>query len=172
MIVLRKAKEEDLAVIKNLAEEIWPPTYGDYLSAEQIRYMLDKMYSKAELLSQLQKGHTFLIATEDDNNEGKDIGFVSFSVYKPEDYSYKLHKIYVLPETHGKGIGKLLVNEVISAVKRLGGKTLQLNVNRGNNAKYFYEKMGFKIKETVDLDIGNGFLMNDYVMELSLIKYA
>lgn len=168
MIVLRKAKEQDLAIITNLAEEIWPVTYGNYLSAEQIRYMLDKMYNKGELLLQMKKGHTFLIATEDDE-DGKDIGFVSFSVYKPEAYSYKLHKLYVLPEKHGQGVGKILVNEVISSVKRLGGKTLQLNVNRNNNAKNFYEKMGFKIKETIDLDIGNGFLMNDYVMELLLV---
>jgi len=69
---------------------------------------------------------------------------------------------------HGKGVGKILMNEVVSQVKAQGGEFLQLNVNRANKAKDFYLKTGFKIKETVNLDIGNGFYMNDYVMEKEL----
>lgn len=164
MILLRKAKEEDLPIISDLAERIWPDTYSAYISDEQLRYMLDMMYNQGELLGQLKKGHIFLIAEE----EKKEVGFASFSLIDPEDNGYKLHKIYVLPEIHGKGVGKILMNEVVNLVKRNGGKTLQLNVNRNNKAKDFYQKAGFKIKETVDLDVGNGFFMNDYVMELSL----
>ena len=69
---------------------------------------------------------------------------------------------------HGKGVGKLLVNEVKNIAQRNGGKFLRLNVNKNNKAKSFYEKIGFKIKETVKLAIGNGFFMDDYVMELEL----
>jgi ribosomal protein S18 acetylase RimI-like enzyme len=164
MILLRKAKEEDLSIIGDLAEKIWPHTYSAYISDEQLRYMLDMMYNHGELLAQLKKGHIFLIAEE----EKKEVGFASFSLIDPEQKGYKLHKIYVLPAMHGKGVGKILMNEVVNLAKRNGGKTLQLNVNRNNKAKDFYEKAGFKIKETVNLDIGNGFFMNDYVMELSL----
>lgn len=164
MILLRRAKEEDIEIISDLAERIWPQTYSSYISKEQLRYMLDLMYNKGELLGQLQKGHVFLIASE----EGKDVGFAGFSLIDPENVAYKLHKLYVLPEMHGKSIGKILINEVVSQASRKGGKTLQLNVNRNNKAKDFYVKVGFKIKETVDLDLGNGFFMNDYVMELKL----
>lgn len=164
MILLRKAKEADLPIISDLAERIWPHTYSAYLSDEQLRYMLDKMYNQGELLEQLLKGYAFLIAEEDK----KDVGFASFSLIDPENEGYKLHKIYVLPEMHGKGVGKILMNEIVNQIVRKGGKTLQLNVNRNNKAKDFYLKAGFKIKETVDLDLGNGFFMNDYVMELSL----
>ncbi|RZL05186.1 MAG: GNAT family N-acetyltransferase, partial [Pedobacter sp.] len=86
----------------------------------------------------------------------------------PELSVYKLHKLYVLPEMHGKGIGKILMNEVLNQVKRLGGRALHLNVNKKNKAKTFYEKAGFEIKEAVNLDIGNGFFMDDYVMEMKL----
>lgn len=166
MIYLRKAKENDIPLIANLAERTWPHTYGDYLSEEQIRYMLDKMYNKGELLNQMRKGHIFLIATEGSQIEGsKDVGFAGFSLINPEEYAYKLHKLYVLPEMHGKGVGKILMNEVVDIVRQNDGRTLQLNVNRNNKAKNFYESAGFKIKETVDLEIGNGFYMNDYVME-------
>ena len=164
MILLRKAKEQDLPVIIDLAEQIWPDTYSAYLSEEQLRYMLNLMYSKAELLMQMRNGHTFLVASEED----KQVGFASFSITDHENQVYKLHKIYVLPTVHGKGVGKILMNEVVNLAKRNGGKMLQLNVNRNNKARYFYEKAGFNIKETVDLDIGNGFFMNDYVMELPL----
>ncbi|MES2417528.1 MAG: GNAT family N-acetyltransferase [Bacteroidota bacterium] len=164
MILLRKAKEEDLAIISDLAEKIWPQSYGNYISAEQLRYMLNKMYNPGELLSQLREGHTFLIASEDE----KDIGFSSYALVDPENQGYKLHKLYVLPEAHGKGVGKILINEVVNLATRKGGKSLALNVNRNNKAKDFYLKMGFNIKETVDLDIGNGFFMNDYVMELPI----
>ena len=164
MITLRIAKEDDLSMISDLAEQIWPHTYGAYLSQEQLRYMLDLMYNHGELLSQLQKGHTFIIAHQGE----KDLGFAGFSCIESEKNGYKLHKIYVLPETQGQGVGKLLMNEVVDLVGRNGGKTLQLNVNRNNKARYFYEKAGFIIKETVDIDLGNGFFMNDYVMERTL----
>ncbi|MEJ5993988.1 GNAT family N-acetyltransferase [Pedobacter sp. Du54] len=164
MILLRRAKEEDIAIISDLAEQIWPQTYSAYISEEQLRFMLDKMYNRGELLGQLKSGHIFILASEN----GKDVGFAGFSVIDIENNGYKLHKLYVLPEMHGKGIGKILINEVVGFATREGGKTLQLNVNRNNNAKDFYLKAGFKIKETVDLDIGNGFFMNDYVMELSI----
>lgn len=164
MIVLRKAKEADMQIITDLAERIWPQTYSDYISQEQLRYMLDLMYSKAELLSQLQQGYNFIIA--DDGNE--DVGFACSSLIAPETATYKLHKLYVLPEMHGKGVGKILINEVKNLCVRNGGKFLQLNVNRNNKAAEFYKKIGFYIKETVDVSIGNGFYMNDYVMEIEI----
>ncbi len=164
MILLRKAKEEDMPIISNLAELIWPQTYSEYINEEQLRYMLDLMYNQGELISQLQQGYTFLIAEDC----LKDVGFACSSLIDPETKTYKLHKLYVLPEMHGKGVGKILINEIKNLAERNGGKFLQLNVNRNNKAKDFYLKGGFKIKETVDVNIGNGFFMNDYVMELKI----
>ena len=164
MIYLRKANEEDLPIIRTIAEQTWPTAYGDIISQEQITFMLDKMYNKGELLEQMLQGHHFVIASE----LNEDVGFAGFSAVNLETKTFKLHKLYVLPKMHGKGVGKILMNEVVSLIKAQGGEFLQLNVNRKNKAKDFYEKAGFKIKETVDLDIGNGFYMNDYVMEKEL----
>jgi ribosomal protein S18 acetylase RimI-like enzyme len=164
MILLRKGKEEDIESIQELANKTWPDAYGNIISADQISYMLDKMYNRGELLSQLKQGYTFLIAEEND----KDLGFAAFSTIDSHPHIYKLHKLYVLPEAHGKGLGKLLINEVADLIRQAGGKSVELNVNRENNAVGFYKKIGFKIKETVDLNIGNGFLMNDYVMQMAL----
>lgn len=164
MIILRNAKEKDISVIQKIADQTWRVTYAAYLSVPQLDYMLNKMYNTGTLLEQLTNGHTFLIAEEN----GTDLGFAGFSEIDSENKIFKLHKLYVLPDTHGKGIGKLLMNEVVQLTKKSGAKKLQLNVNRNNKAATFYAKSGFQIKETVDLDIGNGFFMNDYVMEKEL----
>lgn len=164
MIYLRKAKEDDLPIIRAIAEKTWPTAYGDIISQEQIAFMLEKMYNKGALLEQLLQGHHFIVASE----LKEDVGFAGFSVIDLETHTFKLHKLYVLPKMHGKGVGKILMNEVVSQITAQAGKYLQLNVNRANKAKDFYLKAGFKIKETVDLDIGNGFYMNDYVMEKEL----
>ncbi len=165
MILLRKAKEQDLPIIQIIAALTWGPTYLPLLGKAQVDYMLEKIYSKSALTRQLSKGDYFLIA----NMNSVDVAFASFSVEDHETQVYKLHKLYVLPENHGEGLGRFLLNEVIKKVGEAGGKFLHLNVNRDNNARFFYESSGFKIIKTVDLDIGNGFFMNDYVMELAIL---
>ena len=161
MITLRKAKEEDIEIIRAIAAATWPSTYLDIIGQEQIDYMLDKMYNKGELLKQFMEGHIFLIAEESE----KQFGFAGYSIIGHEERIYKLHKLYVLPSAHGKGVGKILINEVFNQVKDAGGSALQLNVNKHNKAKDFYLKGGFTIKESVKLDIGEGYFMDDYVME-------
>jgi GNAT superfamily N-acetyltransferase len=161
MIILRKAKEKDIEVIQDIAKNTWYSTYESILGVDQIEYMLNKMYSRGALISQLQEGHTFLIAEQN----LQDLGFAGFSLSDPERNTYKLHKLYVLPSAQGTGVGKLLMNEVANIAKSAGAISLELNVNRNNKAAEFYKGAGFNIKETVDLDIGNGFFMNDYVME-------
>ncbi len=164
MIELRKAMEADLTAVQEIARITWQPTYVPLIGQEQVDYMLKTMYNPGVLLEQLSQGHVFLIA----RSGMKDVGFAGYSIVDHENRGYKLHKLYVLPEAHGTGVGKLLINEVVDQIRAEGGNALSLNVNRNNKAKAFYEKAGFKIKETVDLDIGNGFFMNDYVMEMPI----
>ncbi len=161
MITLRKAKEQDIEIIRAIAAATWPSTYLDIIGQEQIDYMLDKMYNQGELLKQLMEGHIFLIAEAGEEQ----YGFAGYSIIDHEARIYKLHKLYVLPSAHGKGVGKILINEVFNQVKDAGGTALQLNVNKHNKAKDFYLKGGFTIKKSVQLDIGEGYIMDDYVME-------
>ncbi len=164
MITLKKAKEEDIEIIQEIAKNTWPSTYLHIIGQEQIDYMLDMMYSRGALLKQFMEGHTFLIAEENEIQ----YGFAGYSIVDEENRIYKLHKLYVLPSAHGKGVGKLLTNEVFQQVRDAGGHALQLNVNKHNKAKDFYLKAGFTIKESVKLDIGGGYFMDDYVMEIPI----
>ncbi|THU39454.1 GNAT family N-acetyltransferase [Niastella caeni] len=165
MITIRLANVDDLPTIERLAREIWPVTYGEILSPEQLAYMLDLIYNNAVLRDQLlNQHHTFLIA----ELEGKPVAFAVFSTIEPG--ICKLHKIYVHQNTQGKGVGKQLIDHITEHLRSQSMHTLRLNVNRQNKARFFYEKLGFKVVKEEDIDIGNGYFMIDFVMEKKLVS--
>lgn len=159
-----EANTTQLPLIAELAYAIWPVAYGEILSKEQLTYMLAKFYSLEALTDQLEKrNHVFLLIEENER-------FVGFASYESniENHKTKIHKIYVLPETQGKGFGVQLINEIETRAKNLQNDILFLNVNRFNKAQYFYKKLGFEIAFEEDIEIGNGYLMEDFVMEKKL----
>ncbi|MFT3823072.1 MAG: GNAT family N-acetyltransferase [Chitinophagaceae bacterium] len=163
-LVIRFAEPEDMNTVGYLAQQIWPETYGNILSQEQLSYMLSLFYSPASLHQQVSKEkHTFLIAELDE----EPIAFASFSPDKTPG-KYKLHKIYVHGKTQGKGIGKALIDFIVEHLSEYNAEALILNVNRHNKAKTFYERLGFVVTGEEDINIGNGYFMNDYVMERKL----
>jgi len=163
-LIIREADQDDINTIGYLAHEVWPVAYGEILTPAQLKYMLDLIYSPASLRKQMSVDkHQFVIAELDE----EPVGFASYSkIIEPS--TFKLHKLYVMPGTQGKGLGKALLDDVMERAIELGAKHLQLNVNRHNVARSFYEKMGFVIINEEDVDIGNGYFMNDYVMEKNL----
>jgi diamine N-acetyltransferase len=160
---IKIAAAEDIPLIQQLTFATWPQTYSSIISKAQIDYMLEIMYSTEALQKQMHEDNcTFIIVY--DNNEP--VAFASYNETTPQNW--KLNKIYILPVQQGKGMGKFIINYIVAAIKPHNAKALQLQVNRSNKAKNFYEKLGFTIIETADFDIGNGYSMNDYVMELVL----
>ena len=162
MIDMIQSNAEDIPVIQDLAFASWEVAYKDILSPDQIIYMLDLFYSKTSLKDQMTtKGHKFILAKE----EEKPVGFAAYSPKHGKGHLvYHLHKLYVLPDQQGKGIGKSLLHFITNDIKPAGAKVLELKVNRHNKARYFYEKIGFTVSGELDTDIGNGYFMNDYVM--------
>jgi diamine N-acetyltransferase len=156
-VEIKKATEKDTGVIHQLASSIWRKHYPGIISNEQIDYMLEKMYSTDSLLQQLKDGHHFYLATE----KQEPIGYYSYSETIPGKYF--LHKLYILTDIQRKGTGKLLLNHLISLIPDTS--ELRLTVNRKNfKAINFYFKNGFIIESVKDFDIGNGYLMEDFVM--------
>jgi GNAT superfamily N-acetyltransferase len=161
---IRKATVNDIEAIQGLAAKIWPVAYRDILIEAQLNYMLHQFYSIEALQEQiLTKGHQFFIIVDDQHHY---YGFAAVSL--EYNVTYKLQKLYVLPSVQGKNLGKMLLQEVMRFCLLNGGKRLILNVNRYNKARWFYEKQGFKIIDEVDIDIGNNYFMNDFVMERNL----
>jgi ribosomal protein S18 acetylase RimI-like enzyme len=163
---LRKASDTDVLLIRELSHQVWPQTYAGILSAEQIQYMFQEMYSEAALHRQMQDNHHFFIVY----NAGIPIGFASYSETEP--HVFKLHKIYILPLQQGRGTGRFVIEQLIEKIKEEGATALRLNVNRNNPALSFYQKLGFVSIREEDIDIGSGYFMNDYVMEKKLLETA
>ena len=159
MIIVLPATKEHIPLIQKIVDDTWPATYGSIISTAQISYMIDLFYSNAALEKQFASGHRFLLAVEDDQA----LGFAGFEL-DVEPQIAKLHKLYVLPNTQGKGIGILLSDSVINAATDANQASLILNVNRHNKAFVFYQKQGFSVLKEEDIDIGSGYFMNDYVM--------
>ena len=157
---IRMADSDDINIIGWLAQQIWPVAYKNIITSAQLEYMLRLIYSPEALKQQMEMHHQFLIAELAE----EPVGYASYSAIT-NDGAFKLHKLYVLPELHGKGLGKALLDFITGEIVNLGGTTLLLNMNRQNNAKKFYERNGFTIIGEEDIDIGNNYFMNDYVME-------
>ena len=165
MAQLRSLAKEELMLIQSIAHQTWPSTFAGILSEAQIEYMLNWMYALPMLESQLEQGHCFLVA-EDQSDA---IGFAGFELNHLEGPKAKLHKLYLLPSSQGKGAGKALLLDVAQRAREAGQKGLVLNVNKYNKkAIDFYLAMGFvTIRQEVN-DIGQGYVMDDDVMELTL----
>jgi len=156
-VELRQAGKEDIQTIINIAFPAWDTTYrGKIVSEEQFDFMFNEMYSVESLTNQFDSGHTFYILYED----GVPAAFVSFI---REEKTIRIPKLYVHPSHHKKGFGKILIKKV-EELNKDDFDFLELNVNRYNPAKNFYEKLGFNVSDEIDVPIGK-FFMNDYIMK-------
>lgn len=159
------ATPDQLSIVKDLAYTIWPTAYGEILSKKQLNFMLDKFYHLDWLKNQMfNHNQVFLLIEE---NKGY-LGFCAYELNCGNSNNTKLHKLYVLPQTQGKGIGKALLSEVEKIALENHNDGVFLNVNRYNKAQEFYKHQGYIISETIDIEIGNGYLMEDFVMKKSL----
>lgn len=159
------ATKNDIETIRRIAHETWPVAYKGLLAEDQLAYMLQLIYNAEAVAKNFDEGHVFFLAVNEDNEP---IGFAGCSEYEP-GVSWKLHKLYVLPHIQKTGAGKALMQTVIHTAKQHGATELLLNVKRDNPAYNYYLKNGFTVAETVDIPIGNGYFMRDYVMKKSLI---
>lgn len=159
MFSISHASQEDIPLIRELTFKVWPQTYAAIISPQQIDYMLEMMYSETSLQKQMGEGIQFILVYD----EEAPVGFAAYQQIQPG--VYKLHKIYILTSQQGKGTGKFVIDHITHDIKQKGAGALQLQVNRHNKARNFYEKLGFTVIKEADFDIGNGYFMNDYVME-------
>lgn len=162
MITIKDCTPEDIPAIMDIAKRTWRPTYAHIITEEQICYMLDTIYSAGTLQQTMNDGsQRFILLYEHHVPQG----FASYGQRQEDPRIYKLHKLYVLPATQGKGFGKRLIEEIKDRLRLKSVHTLDLNVNRYNAAKSFYEHLGFKVIGEEDIPVGP-YWMNDYVMRL------
>jgi len=164
-VEIRSAHRDELPVVQRLAHVIWHAHYPGIITAEQIDYMLARGYAidvLAEFLGGPDRGLELALA------DGDPTGFAAW--YRMGDSAAaKLDKLYVLQLRQRRGLGGQLIARVVEKARAAGAATLILNVNKQNvQAIRAYERHGFAIREAVVVDIGNGFVMDDYVMTRAL----
>ena len=162
---IRNATLADIPTIRDLAHRTWPDTFGEILTPDQIEYMLDMMYSEEAIYEQITGlGHQYVIGLD---GTGDPQGYAAYQFdYLPG--TTKLHKIYVLPKGQKHGYGKALFSAVAKTAHEAGQQRLRLDVNYQNAASTFYERMGMTKVDEVTTEIGQGYLMEDWVFEMEL----
>jgi len=159
------ATEADLGAVAALAGTIWRRHYPGIITHEQIEYMLARGYSHAALSRFIrEEGAGLDLARLGERLAG-------FAAYHRGEQpgETKLEKLYVLQDAQRRGVGSRLIACVESAARADGRSTLILNVNKNNvQAMRAYEKNGFAVREAVVVDIGGGFVMDDYIMAKAL----
>lgn len=161
-VIIKEISSTELTVVHDLSHAIWPVCYVEIITESQIEYMLDTMYSLPALEMAHTGGQRFLIAYLD----SIPVGYAGFEIGTPDANFCKLHKLYVLPNLHGKGIGKELLWKTKNIAFASTCRSMFLQVNKKNPAVEFYQKMGMYIREEAVFDIGNGFIMDDFIMQL------
>lgn len=165
MLEFQFANNIDIPIIQHIAYTTWHETYTGILSEKQIEYMLDMMYNDKALAEQMQLlNHRFALVSKDDIV----VGFVSCEYGYKDSEATKIHKLYVLPQYQGLGLGKKLIEQVEQQAIQSNNTSILLNVNRFNPSLDFYRRMGFEVIKEENIDIGNGYWMEDYVLEKQL----
>lgn len=158
---IQTATEADLPELARLAGVIWRQYYPAIIVLAQIEYMLARMYSLETLVADVrERGIRYERLLVGD-------AFRGFAAFGPTEVPnrFKLHKLYLDPACHGQGLGSLLLAHCEREGVKLGASQMTLNVNKQNiRAIAAYQRNGYAITESVVVDIGGGFVMDDLVM--------
>lgn len=155
----------DFENIADLAKEIWTEHYTPIIGIEQVNFMLEKFQSKNTIEDQvLNNDYRYFII----NNESLAVGYLAI---KKEEASLFLSKIYIDKTFRGQGIGKVAMDFIEEQATHSNCSQIYLTVNKYNtNSIKAYQKIGFNKIEELVIDIGNGYVMDDYKMEKILIN--
>lgn len=160
MLKFIEIKPNDIKELAKLASEIWHEYFPYLISDEQINYMLNKFQSKNAIINQINnENYTYFYMIFDD----KKAGYIGVS--RKKDYLF-LSKIYITKECRHMGLGTKAFEFIKDFAKNNNYESIRLTVNKNNkSAINVYNKWGFKTIDSVVVDIGNGFVMDDYIME-------
>lgn len=154
--------------VARLARDIWEQHFTPIVGAAQVQYMLDTLQSAGPVTGQIARGYAYDLVLVD----ATDAGYLAV-VADTTGARMQLSKLYLTASLRGHGIGRQMLQRARHRCREAGCRKLWLTVNRHNNGSIAaYEAMGFRTTRTLVTDIGNGFVMDDYVMELDINEGA
>lgn len=161
--IVNAESHDDLVEIANLAHEIWNECFVDIITQGQIDYMVERFQSLEAMENQVKNDNYtyFGVFLEDDL-----CGYIGV---KEEEDRLFLSKLYLHSDYRGKGIASQMLQRVFDEGRRLAKNSVYLTVNKHNTqAIEVYLAKGFKITDIVVTDIGEGYVMDDYIFEYPL----
>lgn len=163
MLSIRPPVERDIECVCALARTVWQATYPPLISQAQIDFMLADRYAAARIRDQINDpSHVWRLALWD-------AGIIGFAHASIDALGVKLDKLYIAPSHQQRGIGRALLDDIKRVAHDHTATRLWLQVNRGNTlAIAAYQKYGFTTRAARVFDIGGGFVMDDYVMDMPL----
>ena len=151
-----------IEAVEALAKEIWTEHYTPIIGREQVEYMLARFQSELAISEQIADGYLYFLIED----MGQFIGYISV---QPKDGELFLSKIYVRSSSRGMGHGRKAIDFAEELAREQGAGKIVLTVNKKNTlALKAYEAIGFRKIEAIVQDIGGGFVMDDYRMELEI----
>lgn len=161
--MVRVEDDESIQKLAEVANEVWHQHFSTILSLEQIDYMVDKFQSVKAMTEQIRcSGYEYYFIVVD----GVTVGYTGIH---PEEGRLFLSKLYILKKYRGNQYASHVFEFLKELCKERGLQAIWLTVNRYNyDTIHIYEKKGFQTIRTQVADIGNGFVMDDYIMELKL----
>ena len=151
---------ELIGITAQLAHSIWNDYYVPIIGQEQVNYMLDTFQSVPAITKQLKEGYHYFLAYSDDQALG-------YTAVVNNDNRLMLSKLYVSEATRGMGLGTALLHQCKEVALEQSCTTIWLTVNRYNNSSIsWYQNKGFKIVDEKKQDIGKGYVMDDYILEV------
>jgi diamine N-acetyltransferase len=151
---------QDVRRVAALAHEIWHEYYVPLIGAEQVAYMVAKFQSATAMQDQIERGDEYFTICRG----GQLVGYAAVRP-SPVEQSLFISKLYLRREERGAGNGRRALRFLEELACARGLKLLWLTVNKRNPAVHAYEKCGFLIAESLRIDIGAGFVMDDFRME-------
>lgn len=158
----RVLTKEQISKVAALAEVIWHQHFTPIIGREQVIYMVEKFQSEAALEQQIANGYEYYQLFDGDE-------FCGYCGIHPENGKLFLSKLYIKKEARGRHIASHAMNFLKDICRERGISAIWLTCNKhNNNTLAIYDHLGFKIIDTQVADIRNGFVMDDYILELTV----
>lgn len=156
---------EQIAAVAALAHEIWYEVYVPLIGRAQVDYMVGKFQQASAIQAQIEQGYEYFLVRSEATS-GADIGYCALQE-QPGPVMF-ISKFYLHSAARGSGTGRSCMEFIEGLARRRGINRLWLTVNKGNPSVHIYRRLGFRIATELVMDIGGGFVMDDYRMEKTL----
>lgn len=161
-LTFQQVTDTEIETLAAPADEIWHEFFPGIISDAQVDYMVEKFQSAPAMRQQIAEGYRYYLVYT-----GAEL--IGYTGVHPEEELLFLSKLYLKKQHRGHGYGRKMIEFVAGLARELGKSGVYLTVNRYNeNTIAVYHATGFETVRTQVADIGNGYVMDDYVMQLAV----